>query len=484
MKHERKDNRTVGTMGSDMLQNGRGNPRPSADARPARAGAWRITAVYATVALLWILTSDEIAHTVTGSFLSERAIQSLKGIGFVLVTSALLWWLAYRHLADISESRAHLALVQETMPIACIVLDRDLVFKDWNHGAERIFGYGKSEILGKTPDGLGLSPYPDGYIKDLRELIRSQQLSSSAEFCIHENTVRDGRRILCEWRHTLLIDDADEFIGILAMAQDVTERERNKAELAQHREHLEDLVRQRTSEVEAAIRELRQLEDLRDNLMHMIVHDMRSPLQVIIGNLELIKMGPKPLDSETFKYLCAVETGANRLLQSISDLLDVRKLETNQMPLTRTAVDLGMLTTQVIDELKAVSISHTIVFEPSTPPVVTSGDSALLRRVIANLIENALKYTPTNTAIRISLAGANQTAVWAISDNGPGIPVEYQSRVFDLFNHVPAVKNQKAVSSGVGLAFCKLAIEAHAGTIVLESEPGKGSTFRIHLPLA
>ncbi|OQA05559.1 MAG: Sensor histidine kinase TmoS [bacterium ADurb.Bin374] len=104
--------------------------------------------------------------------------------------------------------------------------------------------------------------------------------------------------------------------------------------------------------------------------------------------------------------------------------------------------------------------------------------------MVANLIENALKYSPAGTTIRISLAGSNPTAVWSVSDNGPGIPAEYQSRVFDLFNHIPAMKNQKAVSSGVGLAFCKLAVEAHAGTITLESEPGKGSTFCIRLPLA
>lgn len=471
-------------MYPDTLQTDSARSHPSTDGRSAAAGAWRITTIYATFAVLWILTSDEVAHAIAGSFLSEHAIQTMKGIAFVLVTSTLLWWLAYRHLAAISESRARLALIQETMPVACIVFDRNLVFRGWNRGAETIFGFPKAEIIGKTLDDLGLSPYPAAYAEELRKLVQTRQLSSAAEFCIHENTTCDGRRILCEWRHTLLIHESGEFIGILTMAQDVTEREMSKAELSQHREHLEELVRQRTIELETANRELRQLEDLRDNLMHMIVHDMRSPLQVIIGNLELIKMSPKPLDSETLEYVRAAETGTNRLLHSIGDLLDVRKLETDQMPLARTAIDLAVLTGEVLDDLKAVSISHTILFEPSEVPVVTNGDSTILRRVIANMVENALKYAPAGTEIRISISRGNQTAVWSITDNGPGIPAEYQSRVFDLFNHVPAVKNQKAVSSGVGLAFCKLAVEAHEGRIALESEPGKGSTFRFSLPLA
>ena len=471
-------------MNPSDMKTGSSVLRPRAVGRPARAGAWRITAIYAIVATLWILTSDNVAHTIAGSFLSEHALQTAKGIAFVLVTSALLWWLTYRHLADISESRASLSLIQETMPTACIVFDENLRIQSWNHGAERIFGYSKPEVEGKNLVDFRQSPDVIAYADELRRLFRTRQLSPADELGIRENQTRDGRRILCEWRHALLIDDAEKLIGILAIAQDVTERERNKAELAQHREHLEELVRQRTAELETANRELSQLEQLRDNLMHMIVHDMRSPLQVIIGNLELIKMNPQPLDADTLGYIRAVETGASRLLDSIANLLDVRKLQTNQMPLARTAVDLANLTTQVLTELKAVSISHTIDFQPPGTPVITSADAAILRRVVANLIENALKYSPAGTTIRISLAGSNPTAVWSVSDNGPGIPAEYQSRVFDLFNHIPAMKNQKAVSSGVGLAFCKLAVEAHAGTITLESEPGKGSTFCIRLPLA
>jgi len=445
--------------------------------------ARKIAIIYALVAILWILTSDAVVHALADGFLSEQALQSFKGIAYVLVTSTLLWWLVYRHMKIVCESQARLALLLERMPLACVVEDNKFRVSAWNSAAEKIFGFSKSDVIGRTPEETFIPPSAKLQIDELRRQLLENETNARDEMPLIECRTRDGRSILCEWRNTLLLGRRGEYDGILGMAKDVTEHERIRNELSLHREHLEELVKIRTTDLETANRELQQLEKFRDNLIHMIVHDMRSPLQVILGNIDLIKLNSGNLDTRVLSLIKAVETSANKLLNSISELLDIRKLESGQMSLKRASVDLGMLTSQAMNDLKSLSTNHTILWNPPKKPTVVNCDAEIIQRVIVNMVGNALKYTPDGGIVSISITEKDNLAIWAVTDNGPGIPRDFHAKVFDLFAQIPVSPIRKHISTGLGLAFCKLAVEAHQGRVSLESEPGKGSTFQFELPL-
>ncbi len=230
--------------------------------------------------------------------------------------------------------------------------------------------------------------------------------------------------------------------------------------------------------------ELRQLEELRDNLTHMIVHDLRSPLTGIKGYLDLLKLTATGLSEEERGYIDQALGGVSRLVEMISSLLDVNRLESGEMPLDKREADLAALADEAIASLGGLTVDRRLVREYPDAPVRTTCDRALTRRVVANLLGNALKFTPSSGSVGVTVLKRNGAPRIEVRDTGPGIPREFFTKIFDKFGQVEARKQRKELSTGLGLTFCKLAVEAHGGTIGVESEVGKGSTFWFELPAA
>lgn len=245
--------------------------------------------------------------------------------------------------------------------------------------------------------------------------------------------------------------------------------------------HLE-ISRQR-QEIQDAYNRLTELEKLRDSLVHMIVHDMRSPLMSIIGYLDVATMDPM---TET-QSECINEAlfASNKIKNMAFNLLDVSKMESGQMVIKLSEFDMVILAKDILKSIQTLRENRTItlLLEDATCPV--SADSGLIQRVIQNFIDNALKFTDKNSGIiTVSVQNlADGTLRMSVSDNGSGIPLEYQGSVFDKFFQVTGGSKVAVHSSGLGMTFCKLAVEAHGGTIGLESEVDKGTTFWFTLPL-
>jgi signal transduction histidine kinase len=263
---------------------------------------------------------------------------------------------------------------------------------------------------------------------------------------------------------------ANDFLNKPIDSRDLILRVRN----AVYAKHLFDQLQEN-------YRRLQELESLRDNLTHMVVHDMRSPLMGIHGYLELLKMdaGTK-LNEEELGYVEYARNGTSALVEMVSSLLDVSRLEAGQMPLKLDCCDLGALAKEAIQTLGSLVDRNRVAVEAPAEKVSTSCDSDVIRRVIANLVGNAAKFARQDAAVRVTVQKGPVKATVAVTDSGPGIPVEYQQKIFEKFGQV--AQGQKH-STGLGLAFCKLAVEAHGGEIGVESEVGKGSTFWFTLPL-
>jgi signal transduction histidine kinase len=236
-------------------------------------------------------------------------------------------------------------------------------------------------------------------------------------------------------------------------------------------------LRRAQAELAKNYEQLKALEKVRDNLVHMIVHDMRSPLAVIMGHLDLVRMFSEgALPDSALTSLDAASRGARSLTNMTDDLLDVSKMEEGKLALNRENCDLYPLAQEVVSGLTTLDRNRLISVEIAAP-AIASFDPAIMRRILQNLLSNAIKHTPTGSAIRIqTIDGENQLRVLVI-DSGPGVPIEAREKIFQKFGAAESRKDQQYHSVGLGLAFCKLAVQAHGGRIGVDSNEPQGSVF-------
>ena len=248
---------------------------------------------------------------------------------------------------------------------------------------------------------------------------------------------------------------------------------------ARIRTHLE--LRRKERELQGNYERLRNLEKLRDDLTHMMVHDMRSPLSVILLTLEMVRERVLPQNGEVLQMLKSAHDCAATLKEMITQLLDIHRLEAGQMPLVKTPCNLAQTAKEVLDSLAALVEKRKLLLI-SPEPVIAYCDTEMVRRVLGNLLGNALKFTAPDGKVKISITHEITAARVAITDNGPGIPQEQHQKIFEKFCQVEG--GPQKYGTGLGLTFCKLAVEAHGGRIGVESQVGKGSKFWLTLPFA
>jgi NtrC-family two-component system sensor histidine kinase KinB len=229
------------------------------------------------------------------------------------------------------------------------------------------------------------------------------------------------------------------------------------------------------------------LERMREELTHMIVHDLRNPLGSITSSLQLIHDAFLARDSVqppfALTLLDIAMRSGQKLYRLIDSLLDLGRMEAGETKLNKTTVSPESLVQEAIEQVHPLALSRgqalTAQVALGLPKVLADED--LILRVLTNLMDNAVKFTPYGGRITVG-AGQTGDAVWfAVTDTGPGISPESRQRVFDRFARLESAEGVRG--TGIGLAFCKLAVEAHGGHIWVESELGHGATFHFTLPL-
>ena len=236
-------------------------------------------------------------------------------------------------------------------------------------------------------------------------------------------------------------------------------------------------------EVEYQYQALKELEKLRDSLTHMIVHDLRSPLTGILSSLQLIQMMAKDrLEAEEMEDVKRAVQATRVLVDMVSALLDVNRMESGEMPLNLKDTDLGKLAVAALETLGGLTKDRDVGFDEASDPVKASVDQDLMRRVMANLVGNAVKFTPAGGSVKLRVLARDGGFRGEVRDTGPGIPDAFREKIFEKFGQVEAREQKEKHSTGLGLTFCKLAVEAHGGTIGVDSEMGAGSTFWFEVP--
>jgi two-component system sensor histidine kinase/response regulator len=233
-------------------------------------------------------------------------------------------------------------------------------------------------------------------------------------------------------------------------------------------------------ELQNNYRKLQEVEKLRDDMRNMIVHDLRTPLTAVIMGLDMLERSGAL--SDTQRELIAIAAGGGKtLLGMINDLLDVEKMESGTTQLEYRELSAATLVAGAVEQVAALAGDGQIALVTEIPAELPafSGDENKLSRTLVNLIANAIKFTPAGS-VTISASSDAHTMRFAIRDTGPGIPAEAFERIFEKFGQLDS---RSKVGTGLGLAFCKLAVEAHGGQIHVESIPGVGSTFSFTIPL-
>src|SRR5688572_26525322 len=284
---------------------------------------------------------------------------------------------------------------------------------------------------------------------------------------------------------TALNDTTDRVKAIEAGGDDFLTKPHNRLVLGARVRSLLKL-KAATDALEESFRKLRELEKVRDDLMKMIVHDLKTPLTSVLATLEMVLDGDFGHISEPQRQaLGDAEGKAEDLLALIEDLLEIARIEETNLVLDPQPLAPGALLTEIAHEwgmrLKQEGASAAVDVEEDTP--VFQADKALLKRVFANLVQNAL--THSRGAVKLTLRAQRDDGgvLFTVADNGPGIPPEYHEVIFRKFEQVRTPNLPRVRSSGLGLAFCKLVVDAHGGRIWVRSGGEvQGSAFHFSLP--
>ena len=252
---------------------------------------------------------------------------------------------------------------------------------------------------------------------------------------------------------------------------------------------LQDEVERRKSEIEAANLQLVRMQGFKESMMQMVVHDLKNPLSSIMGNIQLIQMQSLETMTPTrlAELLQRTQESSRQLMRMILNILQIGKLEEQKMPLRLEPVVLHALVQENADEMMGLSARDGIRLENRVQPDLPAplADRELVSRVIANLLSNAFKHTPSGGRVVVDARREGDHITLTISDTGEGIPEELQPRIFEKFVAGDSDSNKRLLhDSGLGLTFCRLAIDCHGGRIWLKSKAKEGTTVFVSLRIA
>ena len=252
------------------------------------------------------------------------------------------------------------------------------------------------------------------------------------------------------------------------------------------KKELRDRERELLRNLQSSYASLKEAEGARDALAHMIVHDLNTPLANVLGYSELILMG---LEQETLAKeklagdLRAIQSSASQMSALIRGILDVARLESGEMPVTLQPVDVASLAAGVCERMtpQAAGFGMTVSCKSVDDQVMARADRDLLSRVLQNLIVNAFRHGGGASELIVRIGREEDSVLVSVHDNGTGIPSNAQDRIFEKFFQAQERTLGRKYGVGLGLTFCKLAVEAQGGRIWVDSTEGEGSTFSVLL---
>jgi signal transduction histidine kinase len=246
-------------------------------------------------------------------------------------------------------------------------------------------------------------------------------------------------------------------------------------------------VRQKAAELEKVNAELRRLDEMKADFVSMLVHDLRTPMTGILGSSEIIEeLLEGEVDARIMNLVRIIPKESKRLIDLINNILDFYRLEDTGIKVSPAPLAVEALVREAYEGARVIAdkqgVEFTTALPSGLPPI--RGDEAKLLQVLSNLLGNALKFTPAGGAVIISAAAEDGMVAISVSDTGVGIPPAEIPHLFEKFKTFRTDSDRRIRGSGLGLYIARAIVEAHGGALSVESEQGKGSTFKFTVPVA
>ena len=354
------------------------------------------------------------------------------------------------------EIRSRLAAIVESSDDAIVGTTLDGVITSWNDGAERLYGFGPQEAIGRKISFL----VPHDRLNEVRSILEREKAGERVE---HFETVRrrkDGSLVDVSLTVSPILDADGQIVGVSNIARDVSARKRAE-ELARR---AEDLARSNA--------------DL-EQFAYVASHDLQEPLRMVTSYCDLLQRRYKgKLDEDADDFIDYAVDGAKRMQELVRGLLAYSRVG----PLSKTlqSVDSAQVFDRAVANLTvAIQESDAVVSHGTLPQVIA--DPTQLEHVLQNLIGNAVKFRgdePPRVRVRATRKG--EMWLFSVKDNGIGIDSQYSDKIFAIFQRLHG--RGKYPGTGLGLAICKKIVERHGGRIWFDSQPGEGSTFYFTVP--
>ena len=369
-------------------------------------------------------------------------------------------------------------IVNGTAGVAIIGTDEQGLVTLFNPAAERLLGYRADEMLGRTTRHL----HSDAAIAE-----KAAELGVEPEFAtVARRLLGAGatdmkfvRKDGVERSHSMSLDpiedDRGQVTGYVSTSEDITERKEAEGRL------VEALATERE-----AVERLREVDQVKDAFVSSVSHELRTPITSILGYTEMLEDGVYGrLNDEQLDAVRRLSANSARLLSLIDDLLTLSRVQEDGIGFADRIVDLRKIVAAGVAVVAPTLEQRDLRLDVDIPeePLPFLGDRDMLERVVINLVGNAVKFTPEGGRVEVALTCDDHTAEIAVSDTGIGIPADEQERLFSRFFRSSLAQQQAIPGSGLGLSIAHAIVEKHGGAMAVESEPGRGTVFRVRLPL-
>lgn len=350
-----------------------------------------------------------------------------------------------------------------TIPNPLFVKNKDFIYTNCNDAFASSLGLPKTKIINSNVYDIAPKELADKYH------LADCELRDSAENQTYENRVKyaDGTLHNIIFHKANIINDNNEFRGIVGIMLDITERKSAEQDLQESE------------------KQLIELNATKDKLFSIIAHDLRAPFNSILGFSELLIEDAKDIDVfESEEYLRLINTTTKNTLILLDNLLNWAKSQTGQIIFDPQKMNLSSIIRETIQNSNsAAKIKNISLIEIQSDDIEVDADKNMIQTILRNLISNAIKFTKPGGSINVSAISKQNHLEISISDNGIGINNETLKKIFDTTTNTTTKGTAEEKGSGLGLILCKEFVEKHKGEIWVESELGKGSVFKFTLPL-